>query len=225
MTRRRIDMHRLAWLLLVLLLPCFAWAQEEAAPESDEAEPPEAAEPADTTEADEAAQPAEEPAEESAYAAYEASGFGFSIRLPEGGVITDPASEDWNREAEVAFEWTATTELPITLILGRVEHFESQLDTDTFGAFCDALLSVYTSDDARFTVVTSNKSLPINGRGWNLIEVTDVTGGQAQAVHFSVFSTYAGDAVYTVAMYYLEPLSREVQEFGIPVIYGFDLTD
>lgn len=214
-------MYRHAWLLLVLLLPYFAWAQEEAAPEPDEAAPPEAAEAADATEPDAVA----EPAEDSTYVAYEARSFGFGIRLPEGGLITDPASEDWAREAEVAFEWTATAELPITLILGRVEHFESQLDNDTFKAFCDALLSFYAGDDARFTVVTSNKALPINGREWNLIEVTDVTGGQAAAVHFSVFSTYAGDAVYSVAMYYLEPLSREVQEFGIPVIYGFDLLD
>ncbi|GEM_PF-2450950 len=213
-------MYRHAWLLLVLLLPCFAWAQEEATPEADEADQVEAAEPADSAESDEAA----EPAEAGAYVTYEADGFGFSIRLPEGGLITDPASEGWNQDAEVAFEWTAATELPVTLILGRVERFESDLDADTFGAFCDALLAYYASDDARFTVITANKPLPINGREWNLIEVTDVTDGQAAAVHFSAFSTYVGDTVYTVAMYYLEPLSREVQEFGIPVIYGFDLT-
>ena len=131
-------MYRHAWLLLVFLLPYFAWAQEEADPEAGEAEPPEAAEPADATEADEADEAAE-PVEAGAYVIHEASGFGFSIRLPEGGLITDPASEDWTADAEVAFEWTATAELPMTLILGRVEHFESQLDTDTFNAFCDAL--------------------------------------------------------------------------------------
>ena len=108
--------------------------------------------------------------------------------------------------------------------MGRVDSFESVLVDDTFKAFCDTLLEMWSGDPERYTVVTANKILPINERNWNLIEVEDLSGGEDHAVHFSVFSTYAGEAIYTISMYYLEPLSREVQEFGIPVIYGFGLT-
>lgn len=210
-------MLKRAWLLLLLMvvLPCLAWAQDDAAADDDAAAIAEGASAAE--------EEASTAGEDYDYVPY-ATSFGFSIRLPADGVITDPSAPDWAGEEEVAFEWTATDQAPITLIRGRVDGFESALGIDTFQAFCDTLLSVWSADTGQFTVVTANDQLTINEQVWNLIEVADLSDGPDEAVHFSVFSTFAGDSIYTVSMYYLQPLSREVQEFGIPVIYGFSLT-
>jgi len=171
-----------------------------------------------------AAQPAEtQPAAAVAYRDYVAGDFGFAIKLPATGTIEDPSTSGWSEDPEVAFDWYYGGEEPIVLVQGRVDKFETELDDETFKVFCDTLLSNWTTDTEKYAVVTSNEPLDLNGAKWNLIEVADSSDPEGTKVFYSVFSTYAGSQIYTVSMYYLEPVSDKVQQFGFPVLDGFKL--
>lgn len=78
-------------------------------------------------------------------------------------------------------------------------------------------------ESGKYKVLTANEPLDINGQKWNLIEVADSSDPQGTKVYYSVFSTYSGNQIYTISMYYLEPVSDKVQQFGFPVLDGFKL--
>lgn len=143
----------------------------------------------------------------------------FSLDLPAGEVQT-PQSEGWDNESEVAFEWYGDDASPVSLIQGRVDDMGADIDEETFGVFCKALLENWSADADKYEVVTSNKSMPIGGRQWNLIEISD-SSDEKTKVYYSVFSTYSGSKIYTISLYYLKPLSTAVQDFGKPVIQSF----
>lgn len=153
-----------------------------------------------------------------AYRSFDAGS--FSLDLPPGGEVLTPDSEGWDNEPEVAFEWYGADSDPVTLIQGRVDDLGAEIDEETFGVFCSALLENWSADGDKYEVVTSNKSMPIGGRKWNLIEISDSSDEETR-VYYSVFSTYSGTKIYTISLYYLKPLSNAVQDFGKPVIQSF----
>lgn len=158
-----------------------------------------------------------------------------------------------DEDPEVAFTWYRSEDEPVVLIQGRVDKFETELDAETFRIFCETLLANWSGDNAivshsestvqsqgdkttvdtkttirsgsagKYTVVTANEKLDLNGLVWNLIEVEDASDSSGTMVYYSVFSTFAGSNIYTISMYYLEPVSDSVQEFGFPVLDGFKL--
>lgn len=165
------------------------------------------------------------------YARYEAADFGFSIELPSSGVVLDPSSADWNQEESVAFIWEAGGGEPIQLILGRADSFDAPVDEMTFTIVCGTMLESWQDEPANYTIITANEKLTTTAgpgkpeRVWNLIEIADTSHAEGKAVHYSMFTTYAGNSVYSVTMYYMEPVSATIREFGIPVIYSFALAD
>lgn len=196
-------MARLYLAVLLVLLPQFALAQDDAPANED------------ATAA---------PISDIEYAQYESVDFGFSLELPADGTIHDQGSEDWDKDAAVAFEWLGGEDSPVALIQGRVDRFETKLDEYTFEVFCDTLLENW-SDEDRFTIYTSNRRINIAPMTWNLIEVEDNSNTSGQKVYYSVFSMFSGQTIYTVSMYYLTPISETIQEFGIPVVYSFKLAE
>jgi hypothetical protein len=204
-------MIRLLAILAVLLTVQVAWAQEAAE---------------DTTDGDAAA------AVERAYLTYVADGYGFALDLPDSGEVSGPADDGWDKEDQVAFEWIGSDTDPVRMIQGRVDSFGKELDGESFDMFCTALLQNWASDEELFEVTTANEKFRFGDHTWNLIEVTDrsnaasgplaaAAGDEGQIVYYSVFSTYAGDQIYTVTMYYLEPVSDEVEELGVPILRSF----
>jgi hypothetical protein len=179
------------------------------------------------------AQEAEEPAPgaeettaaQTAYSPYVADGYGFSIELPDSGAISVPGEDGELQDESVAFEWTGAEDDPIVLIQGRVDRFDVVLDPDTFDVFCATLLENWQGDSENYKVVTANDRITIDDFVWNLIEIEDASHADGEMVYYSVFSTYAGSTIYTISMYYLEPVSEGIQEFGIPVLYGFRLAE
>jgi hypothetical protein len=144
----------------------------------------------------------------------------FSIELPQQGEVLTPQSEGWDNEAEVTFEWYGAESDPVSLIQGRVDDLGAAIDEATFGVFCASLLENWSADGDKFDVVTSNKTMPIGGLKWNLIEIAD-SSDPKNKVYYSVFSTFSGTKIYTISLYYLKPLSAAVQDFGKPVIQSF----
>lgn len=207
-------MLRLLAILLVLLTVQIAWAQDAAE---------------DTAGGDAAA------AVERTYSTYVAAGYGFALDLPDSGEVSSPGSDNWDNEDQVAFEWVGADDDPVRMIQGRVDSFGKELDEDSFDMFCTALLQNWTSDEDMFEVTTENEQFRFGDHTWNLIEVTDRTNAPAgplsatgdsegRIVYYSVFSTYAGDQIYTVTMYYLQPVSDEVEAMGVPILRSFKFT-
>lgn len=162
------------------------------------------------------------------YSAYVAAGYGFSLNLPDSGIIHSPDDADWNKDQAVAFEWTSASDDPVILIQGRVIDFEDELDAETFSIVCETYLEPW-NDPEKYTIVTpkdptNNKPLTIRGRKWSLIEIIDTSNGVDKTVHYSIFSSYSGDKIYTIVMFYLEPIGDRVQAFGFPVIDSFKVT-
>lgn len=187
--------------LLILALPLCALAQEQEAA----------------------------PAPKAAYTDYSAAGFGFALKLPSGGTIEDPTTEGWAEEPEVAFSWYSATDQsgkpkdPVVMIQARVNSFGTEIDPESFAVFCEDLLGYWKADTAKYTVVTGNESVPMGNTKWNVIEIEDASD-QNGKIYYSVFSTYAGDSIYTVTLYYLAPVNDSVRNFGAPVLQGFKLT-
>jgi hypothetical protein len=167
------------------------------------------------------------------YVPYTATGFGFAVNVPDSGTIAAPGSPDWDREAEVAFEWYGADTDPVKLIMARVDDAQAALDEQSFRAFTDELLSYWSpahpaggSDaadkpaSADFEVLNTADNLKIGGKTWNLIEVADKSDPQT-TVYYSVFSTWEGTKIYTLTFYYLKPTMELVQNFGKPVLQGF----
>lgn len=168
----------------------------------------------------------EEPAADSVdveYTPYVATDFGFSVKLPTGGAVLDASSEGWDKDKEIAFEWRTGGADPVELIVSRVDRFPTELDADSFNVFCDTLIEGW-SDSTRFNIVTANRRIDIENRTWNLIEVEDASLGEDKMVYYSVFVMFSGENIYSISLYYLTPVSEMIQEFGIPIIYSFDLT-
>jgi hypothetical protein len=202
--------YLLAW-LIVLLMPFGAWAQDEPAAEGAAA-----------------AETAEMPA--ATYTRYNVPDSDFSVELPDGGIITDPSDPDWNELPTVVFKWEATGDEPITLIMGRVDTFKSEVDDLTFNIVCGTMLEGWEEDKEAIQVVTANEPLRIkadNAAGgeqvWNLIEIADRSDSGGKTVYYSVFSTYAGENIYTITMYYLKPVDAMTRNFGGPVVRNFKL--
>lgn len=213
-------------LLMVLLAPLDAVAQDDAAAGEEAA----AAETEASAELGDEAPAA--PAEPATYSRYEATDFGFSTELPDGGVIADPSSPGWNEEPAAAFKWQATGEEPIRLIIGRVDSFNTEVDDLTFSIICGTMLESWEEDPSMYKIITGNESLVIEAKGtssgqrnWNLIEVEDMSHSGGKPVYYSVFSTYAGENIYSIMMYYLEPVDQAIRDYGIPVIHGFELLE
>ena len=222
-------MPRLLVVLLLFAWPCAALAQGEE--DGDAVENGESADESDAT-----------------YSKYVAKGFGFSIALPDTGVVLDPDSEDWQREDDVAFEWVgARGERPIVLIQGRVDELGTEIDNNAFMGFCSALLANWSKDADAYTVVTKSEYLDvqnseeepsittaseeefaeallkIGATPWNLVEIVDSSDTGGTMVYYSVFSTFSGESIYTITFYYLEPVNSVVRDFGLPVLEGFRL--
>ena len=165
------------------------------------------------------------------YVRYEAVDYGFRIELPGSGIITNPADPEWNEEESVAFVWQSSGDEPIQLILGRVDTFDAPVDEMTFNIVCGTMLESWEDDPSIYEIVTANDKLTTSTasggakREWNLIEIADTSHTDGEAVHYSMFSTYAGSSIYSITMYYLEPVNATIQEFGIPVIYSFELAN
>lgn len=207
-------MTRIMAILIALLLVQVAWAQEAA---------------------DEGGSDAKAPKVDRHYSTYVANNYGFKVDLPDSGTISDPSSDGWDKEQQVAFQWVGGADDPVRMIQGRVDSFGKELDEDSFNMFCSALLQNWSSDEKFFTVTTANKPTRFGDNVWNLIEVEDrsnVTkasadeggGTKGQTVYYSVFSTYAGDKIYTITLYYLEPLGDEVKDLGEPIMRSFAAT-
>jgi hypothetical protein len=169
------------------------------------------------------------------YKPYTAAGYGFAVNVPSTGTVAGPASADWDRDDEVAFEWYGADSDPVKLIMARVDDAGATLDEASFRAFTDELLSYWaparaasadggetggtpSSDD--FEVLNTADNLKIGGKTWNLIEVADKSD-PATTVYYSVFSTWDGSKIYTLTFYYLTPTMEQVQTFGKPVLQGF----
>ena len=165
------------------------------------------------------------------YMRYEAADFGFSIELPGSGFVSDPADPEWNQEEAVAFIWEAGSDEPIQLILGRVDTFDAPVDEMTFSIVCGTMLESWEDEPSNYRIITANEKLTTSAgvgrpeREWNLIEIADTSHAEGKAIHYSMFTTYAGSSVYSVTMYYMEPVNATIREFGIPVIYSFELLD
>jgi hypothetical protein len=161
----------------------------------------------------------------SGYSPYNASGYGFSVDLPDSGVVAAPGSKDWDiAEEEVAFEWYGGKADPVVLIQGRVDDLGSDIDAETFQVFSDTLLENWNADTSKFKVTNSANNLSLGNRTWNLIEVEDFSEGVDAKVYYSVFSTYVGTKIYTVSLYYLTPVNDRVFDFGKPVLQGFKIS-
>jgi hypothetical protein len=188
------------------------------------------------------AAPAAAPA--ATYSTYVAGDFGFSVDLPSSGSVEDPKSQNWKEDPEVAFFWYGSAGDPVVMIQGRMDSFDTDLDAETFKVFCQTLLDNWAGEadnppvdpaapaDAApkdsggkkpYHIVTANEELPINDMTWNLIEIADSSDPEGTPVYYSVFSTYAGKKIYTLSMYYLSPVSDEIQSFGFPVLNSFKL--
>jgi hypothetical protein len=156
------------------------------------------------------------------YSPYTSADYGFTVDLPDSGVVASPGSEDWDiNEKEVAFEWYGGDQDPIVLIQGRVDDLGSAIDAGTFQIFSDTLLENWSSDPEKFNVTNSANNLKIGNQTWNLIEVEDFSEGTNSKVYYSVFSTYVGSRIYTISLYYLQPVSDSIRDYGKPVMQGF----
>jgi len=213
--------YLLAW-LIVLLLPFGAMAQDEPVAAEDASAAP--AEGAAAAEA--AAMPA------ATYTRYNVPNSDFSVELPDGGIITDPSDPGWNEMPATVFKWEATGDEPINLIMGRVDTFKSEVDDLTFNIVCGTMLEGWEEDKEAIQVVTANESLRIKAddaaggeQVWNLIEIADHSNPEGRTVYYSVFSTYAGENIYTIMMYYLKPVDAITRNFGGPVVRKFRLLD
>ncbi len=173
----------------------------------------------DTAAAPETAPPA--PTVSGGYTRYSAQGYGFALALPSNGDVRNPQSADWQEDPEVAFEWTAEN-APIVLITGRVDTMDVELNDERFKVLCDTMLSTWEEDKEHIKVVADENNLTINNYEWKLIEIADSSSADG-TVYFSVFTTYRGNKVYTVSMYYLQPVDKIVRDFGKPVLQGFSI--
>jgi hypothetical protein len=205
-------MIRLFTILIVLLAVQVAWAQEAAD---------------DSATGDAVLEVARE------YSTFAAVDHGFVLDLPASGVVASPLDEDWNKEDQVAFEWIGGADDPVRMIQARVDMFGKELDEESFEMFCSALLQNWASDDESFKVTTANEPFRFGDFTWNLIEVEDRSnaaapgaeaGADGRVVYYSVFNTYRGDRIFTITFYYLEPVSGEVEELGVPILRSFATT-
>lgn len=187
-------MARLAILLVLCMLPGFAWAQDK---------------------------PGAEPGQSASYRSYNATGFGFQLSLPAGGTIDSPASADWQEDASTAFIWYAGAEEPIRKIVGRADTFGARIDAEAFKSFCTALLEQWGTDETKHRVLTKNKVISSGGLNWNVIEVEDPAPDGKGKVYYSVFITYSADNIYVITFYYDRPSNKDSQAFGQPVLAGF----
>lgn len=166
-----------------------------------------------------AAPAAAEPA--GGYSRYNAEGYGFSLSLPLLGGVTNPQSDNWKEEPEVAFEWSAEN-APVVLMTGRVDTMDVELNDERFKVLCDTMLDTWRADKEHIKIESSQDNLTINNNKWNLIEIADSSSADG-TVYFSVFTTYRGSKVYTVSMYYLQPVDKIVRDFGKPVLQSFTI--
>ncbi len=187
-------MARITILLVLCLVPMWAWAQAGASPEAGNAW---------------------------SYRSYAASGFGFQLSLPASGTIDSPATADWSEDASTAFIWYAGADEPIRKIVGRADTFGARIDAEAYKSFCDALLEQWGTDETKHRVLTKNKVIASGGVNWSVIEVEDPAADGKGKVYYSVFITYSADNIYVVTFYYDRPTSKEIQAFGQPILAGF----
>src|SRR3989442_1031802 len=120
----------------------------------------------------------------SGYGAHSFDAFGFKLSLPDSGQTATPASAGWDRDPEVAFEWTGAEADPVRLIMARVDDAKTALDEKSFRAFTDQLLSYWNPPQppgagavakpaSPYQVTNTADNLAIGGKTWNLIEVAD----------------------------------------------------
>jgi hypothetical protein len=157
------------------------------------------------------------------YERHEFTGYGCALDLPAGGELKLPDSPGWSAEPQVAGEWYGPAGVPVALIQLRVDTMDEPLNAEAFATFCGTLLGNWNDDPAKYTVITANEELTEGQFTWNLIEVEDKSGTDGFSVYYSVFSTYAGSKIYTVSMYYLQPIDDSVSAFGAPVLKSFKL--
>ncbi|MBN2081465.1 hypothetical protein JW859_04565 [bacterium] len=157
------------------------------------------------------------------YMRFEAPEHGFALELPDSGRIITPQDEGWEGEKESVFRWEGSGGEPITMIWGRVDSFEAPIDKLSFDIICGTALESWEDDPAKFEIVTSNEKLVIEGQEWRLIEIADSSHGDGQMIYYSIFCTYHENSFFTVMMYYREPVNDTIREYGIPIIYSFDL--
>ncbi len=156
------------------------------------------------------------------YEHYDFGNFGCSLSLPAGGELKLPDNPGWDAEPQVAGMWQGPAGAPVALIMLRVDTMDQPLNAAAFATFCDTLLSNWSDDAEKYSVITSNEALVEDQFTWNLIEVEDKSAAESP-VYYSVFSTYAGAKIYTISMYYLRPIDDAVSEYGAPVLQSFKL--
>ena len=156
------------------------------------------------------------------YSKFSSTPFGFSVLLPKSGTISQPGDPSWDEADEIAFSWFGAETDPVVLIQGRVDEFETTLDADTFKAFCDELEGHWSRDDTKYKVLSKDPALAVGSHTWNLLQIEDTSNAEGR-VYYSVFSTYVGKNIYTISLYYLEPVNASIQNFGKPVLQGFSI--
>ena len=109
------------------------------------------------------------------------------------------------------------------MIWGRVDAFEAPIDKLSFDIICGTALESWEDDPASFEIVTANEKLLIEGQEWRLIEIADSSRGDGQEIYYSIFCTYRENSFYTLMMYYREPVNDTIRQYGIPIIYSFEL--
>ncbi len=207
-------MHKLILaLLLALALPFAAHAQDDS-PEAA----PEQATPGVAVE-------------------YASRSFGsFSLDLPTHGTLYTPASEDWDEEEQVIFNWFGNEDDPIVLIQCRVDSFEGDLGQEAYDIFCDTLLSNWLNSEDSYSVLNPPRPKmegdprrlrsQLGSHTWNLIEIDDHSDANGGRIYYSIFCTYLGSDIYTLSFYYLDPMTKEdtrVKDFGKPLLESFSI--
>ena len=202
-------MKSLYLLILMLALPIAGWAQDAEEPAEDTAAP--------------------EIAAEVVYTRHTATGFGFSVELPPAEMLLSPADEDWSEDANTAFIWKGMPGAPVRLVLARVDEAlglnREPLDAVRFQAFIDVMKSRWVESAGVYELLEEPEPID-NGRFvWHVFDVKQkVTEADLERdVYYTVFSTFAGRKIYTITLYYLNPPSAGIQEFGGPIVGSFEL--
>jgi hypothetical protein len=149
--------------------------------------------------------------------------FGFALELPEHGELVRPGDDGWEAEDQVAFEWYGLRDDPVVLVQMRVDQMDTELNAAAFDAFCETLVANWSGDPGNYKVTTNNEPISLGDFSWRLTEVEDSSAGGGQSVYYSVFTTYAGDKIYTLSMYYLQPIDDYVTQFGVQMPLTFEL--
>jgi hypothetical protein len=151
-----------------------------------------------------------------------------------------PASPSRTLHSGVAFHWYGTG--PVKEVLVHCYSFQTQVMDVTFKSFTDALHQDFTAADrekeekkaqdktaAVKKAVGMDKDLPdfvvtpatppqtTDGSRWTGINVKDQRDPESP-VYYSILSTYGGNRVYSVTLFYMTPRNQAIENTGGAII-------